>query len=223
MIGRTRGSRQEAFLDFRRRGAGIGPESLPPERSVHMVALTSLWLPIVLSAVATFLAGFVLWVVLPHHKSDWSPLPDEDAAMAALRPQGLAPGMYHMPHAGHDAKPQKNPEWVAKVEAGPSAFVVVMPKSTMLDMGPTLGKNFAYLLLMGLMVAYVGSATLPAGTEYLKVFQVTGTVALIGHSMGAFPKAIFWGWSRSAATKEVLDGLVYALVTAGVFGWLWPS
>jgi hypothetical protein len=188
-----------------------------------MVALTSLWLPIVLSAVATFMAGFVLWVVLPHHKSDWSPLPDEDAAMASLRAQNPGPGMYHMPHAGHDNNPQANPEWVAKVEAGPSAFVVVMPKAQMLSMGPTLGKNFAYLILMAVLVAYVGAAALPTGTEYLKVFQVTGAAALLGHSMGAFPKAIFWGWSRSAAAKEFLDGVVYALVTAGVFGWLWPS
>lgn len=188
-----------------------------------MLALSSLWLPIVLSAVATFAAGFVLWVVLPHHKTDWSALPDEGAAMTALRSQNLKPGMYHMPHAGHDKNPQANPEWIAKVEAGPPAFVVVMPKSTMLNMGPTLGKNFLYLLLMGLMVAYVGSAALPAGTDYLKVFQVTGATALIGHSMGAFPKGIFWGWSRAAVTKEFLDGVVYALVTAGVFGWLWPS
>jgi len=188
-----------------------------------MVALSSLWLPIILSAVATFIAGFVLWVVMPHHKSDWAALPDEGAAMDALRPQNPAPGMYHMPHGGHDSNPQANPEWVAKVEAGPTAFVIVMPKSQMLNMGPTLGKNFIYLLVMAVVVAYLGATTLPMGTEYLKVFQVTGTAALLGHSMGAFPKVIFWGWSRAAATKEFLDGVVYALVTAGVFGWLWPS
>ena len=188
-----------------------------------MVALSSLWLPIVLSAFATFFAGFVLWVVLPHHRSDWSPLPDEGAAMSALGSQNLAPGMYLTPHAGDDKSPQANPEWIAKVESGTPAFVIVMPKAQMLNMGPTLGKNFAYLLLMGFMVAYLGSAALPAGTDYLKVFQVTGTAALLGHSMGAFPKAIFWGWSRAAVTKDFLDGVVYALVTAGVFGWLWPS
>lgn len=187
------------------------------------VALGSLWLPIVLSAVATFAAGFLLWVVLPHHKSDWSPLPDEGAVMGALNPQNVEPGMYLMPDPGHDKNPQANPEWIARVQEGTPAYLIVMPKAQMLNMGPTLAKNFAYLLLMGVFVAYVAGATLPAGTDYLKVFQVTGAVALVGHSMGAFPKAIFWGWSVSAATKEFLDGVVYALVTAGVFGWLWPS
>lgn len=187
------------------------------------VALGSLWLPIVLSAVACFAAGFVLWVVLPHHRSDWSPLPDEAAAMDALSGQSPAPGMYLMPHPGPDKNPQANPEWIARVQGGTPAYVTVLPKAQMLNMGPTLAKNFGYLLLMGVFVAYVGGATLPAGTDYLHVFQVTGAVALIGHSMGAFPKAIFWGWTLSAATKEFLDGVVYALVTAGVFGWLWPS
>ena len=188
-----------------------------------MLSLASLWLPIVVSAVATFVAGFVLWVVLPHHKSDWSPLPDEDAAMQAVGGSGLAPGMYLMPHPGDAKSPQADPEWVARVEGGTPAYIMVLPKAQMLNMGPTLGKNFLYLLVMGVLVAYVGAVTLPVGTDYLKVFQVTGAAALLGHAMGAFPKAIFWGWSRSAATKDFLDGVVYALVTAGVFGWLWPS
>jgi hypothetical protein len=28
-------------------------------------------------------------------------------------------------------------------------------------------------------------------------------------------------WPRTL--KSVFDGLVYALLTAGMFGWLWPS
>jgi hypothetical protein len=32
-----------------------------------------------------------------------------------------------------------------------------------------------------------------------------------------------WAWRRWSTTlKGVFDGLVYALLTAGVFGWLWP-
>ena len=184
-----------------------------------MVALGSLWLPMLLSAVACFLAGFVLWVVLPHHKSDWSPLPDEAGAMEALRSQNLSPGMYLMPHAGHDKNPQQNPEWVEKVTAGPPAYVVVLPQSQMLNMGPTLAKNFVYLLVMGVFVGYLASTSLSVGTDYLKVFQVTGTAALLGHSMGAFPKAIFWGgaapqrrrsswtaWSMRSSPRVSSDG-----------------
>ena len=126
------------------------------------------------------------------------------------------------PHAATHAD-QKNPEWLENVRTGPTGFVIVMAGDKILNMGPTLAKNFGVLLLMGLMVAYVGSATLPIGTDYLKVFQVTGAVAIVGHSLGGFPKAIFWGWSWSVLSKEMLDGVVYSLLTAGIFGWLWPS
>ena len=187
-----------------------------------MVTLAALWLPIVLSAVACFIAGAILWTVLPHHRSDWSRLPDEDSALDALRAQGVTPGMYMIPHAATQAA-QQDPAWVENVNKGPTGWVVIIDQSHFKSMGPTLAKNFAYLLLMGVMVAYVGHAALPVGTHYLKVFQVIGTTAIIGHAMGAFPKAIFWGQSWPVAMKEMFDGVVYGLLTAGVFGWLWPT
>ena len=36
------------------------------------------------------------------------------------------------------------------------------------------------------------------------------------------PAAIWMGKPWSVAWKEVFDGLLYGLVTAGAFGWLWP-
>ena len=60
------------------------------------------------------------------------------------------------------------------------------------------------------------------GTEYLKVFQVMGTVAFLAYAGGVLPGAIWMGKPWSIAAKEVLDGLIYGLVTAGAFGWLWP-
>jgi hypothetical protein len=35
--------------------------------------------------------------------------------------------------------------------------------------------------------------------------------------------SIWRGQSWGTTWKHVADGLVYALVTAGTFGWLWPS
>ena len=186
-----------------------------------MVALSALWLPILLSAVFCWIAGAVLWMVLPHHRSDWSALPDEDAVMAALREQGATPGMYHMPHmTTPDA--QKDPAWQEKMKQGPSGFVLLVDGETQLKMGKTLTLNFLFLLLVSFFIAYLASATLPMGTDYLKVFQVTGTAGILAYCMGAFHRAIFWGWDWSAVFKEVFDGVVYALLTAGVFGWLWP-
>jgi len=186
-----------------------------------MVALSALWLPILLSAVACFFAGFIMWVVLPYHRSDWGGLPDEDAVMDVLRTQGATPGMYHMPHAP-DPESQKDPALIEKMKRGPAGFVLIVDGEAQLNMGKTLMLNFLFLLLVGFFIAYLASSTLPMGTDYLKVFQVTGTAGILAYSMGAFHKAIFWGWSWSVAFKEIFDGVVYALLTAGVFGWLWP-
>lgn len=41
-----------------------------------MITVFSLWLTIVLSAVAVFYASFVAWMILPHHKADWNGLPE---------------------------------------------------------------------------------------------------------------------------------------------------
>jgi hypothetical protein len=34
--------------------------------------------------------------------------------------------------------------------------------------------------------------------------------------------AIWFGYRWSATAKDVVDGMIYGLLTAGVFGWLWP-
>jgi len=185
-----------------------------------MVALSALWLPILLSAVICWLAGAVLWMILPHHRTDWSPVPDEDGLMATLRDQGATPGMYHFPHATVES--QGDPEWQEKMKRGPAGFLLVVDGEKQLNLASTLTLNFLFLILVSLFIGYLGSATLPAGVDYLKVFQVTGTAGILAYAMGAFHRAIFWGWEWSAVLKEVFDGIVYALLTAGVFGWLWP-
>jgi len=63
---------------------------------------------------------------------------------------------------------------------------------------------------------------LPVGTSYLMVFHTVGLTAFLAYAAGQLPAAIWMGKPWSIAAKEVLDGLIYGLVTAGAFGWLWP-
>jgi hypothetical protein len=35
--------------------------------------------------------------------------------------------------------------------------------------------------------------------------------------------SIWYHRAWSSTIKSVVDGFVYALLTAGVFGWLWPA
>ena len=63
-----------------------------------MVSIASLWLPIVLSAVAVFLASSIVHMVLKYHQSDYSAMPGEENVLAAMRAEKVSPGTYHMPH-----------------------------------------------------------------------------------------------------------------------------
>lgn len=182
------------------------------------VALSALWLPILLSAVGVFLASAVIWMAIQYHDSDWRQLPDEEAARAALR--GTAPGQYSVPHAADD-KARQGEAWQAKYREGPAAMIVVLPHGSR-AMGRQLAQWFVCTLLISLLVAYVAAVTLPAGTAYLKVFQVVSTTGVLAYAGGAASGAIWFGHTWSRTIKDIVDGLVYGLVTAGIFGWLWP-
>ncbi|MFQ6004296.1 MAG: hypothetical protein ACE5OQ_02240 [Woeseia sp.] len=182
------------------------------------VDLLSLWLPIVVSGVIVFIASSLIWTVVQYHNADWHKLPDEEAARAVLK--GSSPGQYSVPHAGSGAD-HKSEEWRAKCKEGPAAMIVVLPHGS-LAMGKQLVQWAVYCLVVSLLVAYVTSVALPAGAEYLKVFQMSATVAVLAYAGAAPMGAIWFGhtWSRTA--KDILDGIIYGLLTAGVFGWLWP-
>jgi len=185
-----------------------------------MVSLGALGLPIVLSAVLVFISSTIVHMVLTYHASDYRPLPNEEAVRAAIRSGNPSPGQYILPHAP-DMKQMGSPEMVAKYTEGPVGVVTLKPSGR-----PTMGANliqwFMFSLAISYFVAYVGSRVLPVGTEYLRVFQVVGTVAFLAYAGGTLPGAIWMGKPWSIAAKEVLDGLIYGLVTAGAFGWLWP-
>ena len=183
-----------------------------------MVATPELWSAILVSAVLVWMASAVVWMVLPHHKSDFKSLPDEEAARQAL--QNLAPGQYNIPHLpSRDAA--KEPENQRKFTTGPVAFMTVLP-----NRAPAMGKamvlSFVFYLVVSAMVAYLVGRTLGPGTHYLTVFRVAGTVAWLAYGWALIPQAIWFGLPWSQVVKQLLDGLVYGLLTAGVFGWLWP-
>jgi len=185
-----------------------------------MVPIVSLWLPILAATVLVFVASSLVWMVLPHHKSDTRPLPDEAAAVDVLGKQGLKPGLYRFPWAKSMAE-TKDPAFVEKLKKGPVGMLTVFPSGSF-DMGRSLGLWAVYLVVVSVFVAYVTGRHLAPGTHYLGVFRLAGTVAFLAYSGAQLPTSIWWGRPLSVSLKEVADGLLYALLTAGAFGWLWP-
>ncbi len=186
-----------------------------------MISITSLWLPILVGAVLAFFASAVTHMLLPIHLKDFGGLPDEEALREALRKQNAAPGDYVFPHAA-TMKEMGTPEMKAKYEKGPNGLLTITPSETP-KMGKPLLQWFIYLVVVCFAVAYLASRTLDAGAEYLQVFRVTGTVAFLA-TAGAEPVVSIWyrrSWSTTA--KNLVDGLIYALLIAGSFAGFWPE
>jgi hypothetical protein len=186
-----------------------------------MVGLTELWLPIILSAVIVFVASAIIHMALRYHWKDNAPLPGEGAVREVMRKQGIGPGDYIVPHAGSPAA-MRDPELIKKFEEGPVGFLTLLPSGP-----PAMGRNlfqwFVYAVAISFMVAYITGRTVATGAEYLHVFRVAATVAFLAYA-GAEPIASIWrGRKWSTTLKNMLDGLIYAWLTGGVFGWLWPS
>ena len=182
------------------------------------VALADLWLPILLSGVAVFIISSLIWAVIQYHNSDWQKLPDEEAARSAL--SGIEPGQYALPHAA-DNKAKADETWQAKYREGPVAMLMVLPHGE-LGMGKQLGQWLVYCIIIAVFVAYIAGATLSAGVDYLKVFQVTSTTTFLAHGGMAGMNMVWFGHTAGRTAKDLLDALIYGLVTAGIFGWLWP-
>ena len=168
-----------------------------------------------MSAAFVWVVSAVMHMVMPHHKSEFAGLPDEESVMGAL--QGATPGQYAFPFS--TMAEMNSPEHKAKMEKGPNGVVTIWPSAP--NMGRNLGLMLVFYLVVAVFVAYVGSHSSLDGEPYLTAFRITGTVAFVAHGLGWIPQMIWFGTKGFWA--YTFDSVVYALVTAGVFGWLWPS
>lgn len=185
-----------------------------------MVSLTALWLPILLSAIIVFVASSIIHMLLPLHKSDYRKLSDEPRVLETLRTVGVTPGpAYHFPHTTH--KEMKSPEVVEKFKRGPVGLLTIIASGPP-AMGKFLGQWFVYCIVIEIFVAYLTGRTRAPGTNYLEVFRVAGTTALLGFGGAQIQDSIWKGQPWEVTAKHLLDSLIYALLTAGTFGWLWP-
>jgi hypothetical protein len=186
-----------------------------------MVALTSLWLPVLVAAVLVFVASSIIHMALGYHNSDYARLPKEDDVIAALRPIAIPPGDYFVPWAG-GAAGMKDPAFRDKWAKGPVATITVLPSGANF-MGAQMAQWFVYNAVVAFFAGYVASRTIPAGGDYLTVFRVVGTTAFMGYALGLWQMTIWYKRSVITTVKSTFDALVYACLTAGAFGWLWPG
>lgn len=185
-----------------------------------MVPVMSLWLPIVLSAVLVFIASFLVHMVLGYHRKDFGTIASEEAVLNALRSANIAPGEYMLPKANGPAD-MKSQSFIDKMTRGPVVILTARRPGPPV-MGPLLAQWFVYCLVVSLFAAYIAARALGAGAEYLQVFRFVGATAFIGYVMALWQGFIWYGKPLRTLALQTFDGLLYALLTAGMFGWLWP-
>lgn len=185
-----------------------------------MISLAALWLPILLSSVFVFVASCIIHMAFKWHNPDYKALPNEDEVRNAIRKASPAPGMYVLPHCA-EMKEMGSEAMQRKYAEGPVAMLFLKASGSP-KIGPSLVQWFIFSIGVSLFAAYVASRTLPPAVHYLQVFRIVGTLSFVAYSAGAFPAAIWMGQPWKAAIKDMVDGLIFALLTAGTFGWLWP-
>jgi len=185
-----------------------------------MTALSALWLPVLVSAILVFIASTVIHMFLSWHRNDFPKMPNEDKALDALRPLAIPPGDYMVPSCSGPEE-MKSPAFKEKMSKGPVMIMTVRPNG-MPGMGKYLVQWFVFCVVIGFFAGYVASRALPSGAPYLRVFQLVGASAFMAYAAAIWPMSIWYGRSWNTTIKSTVDGLVYALITAGAFGWLWP-
>lgn len=185
-----------------------------------MFEWTALLVPALIATGLVFVASSLIHMVIRWHQPDYRKLSNEDEVRAAIRKGNPGAGQFVLPHC-NSSKDMASPEMAQKMLEGPVGIVWLRAAGPM-KLGPFLGAWVVYTLVVSLLVGYVGWSVLPRGTDYLKVFQVLGATAWLAYAWGGPSDSIWKGKPWISTFRGLVDGLIYACLTAAAFAWMWP-
>jgi hypothetical protein len=90
------------------------------------------------------------------------------------------------------------------------------------SMAVPLVQWFVYAVVVGVFAGYIAGRALPLGAHYRAVFRFAGCTAFVGYALALWQNTIWFKRDWKTTLKSTIDGLIYGLLTAGTFGWLWP-
>jgi hypothetical protein len=180
-------------------------------------SLASLWLPILLSGVALFIASFLAWMVIGHHKADSSGLQNEDAFSKFVRECNLAPGAYMFPHCPTKEE-WKSEAFQERMKSGPNGMLYIWQPN--INMGFNMFLTFLLFTAISFVIAYLAGMVIPPGADPWFVFRFVATAAVLVHATSGLLNAI---WFRRKILGDVIDGIAYGLITGAIFAAMWPG
>lgn len=195
--------------------------------------LTHLWLPILVSAALVWFASCLAWMLIGHHKKDWKGIPKEDEFIAAIKRMGIPAGTYGFPEFRRCeglSQEEKKAKW-EEMQKNPMGLLRVWGP---INMGRNMVLTFLVYLMVSVLVAYLGWNALPhpgvsvaaltatVRPDFGKVMQVLGTAGILAYCFASLPNDIWFQRSGREVVTNLIDGVVFGLITGAVFGWLWP-
>ena len=185
-----------------------------------MQTISYLWLPILVAAAFVFIGSTIVWMILPHHKTEWSPAPGQDVIQNAFK--GASPGLYAFPMA-QDPKDRRSPEAMKKWQEGPSGHITLVAAGG--GMSGMMVKWVIFNIVVATFAGYVAGHSFglgPVGPSWGEVFRVVGAVGFMTYGLSAGADAIWFGKPVRSFVLQCADGLFYGALMALAFGWLWP-
>lgn len=185
------------------------------------VSISELWLAILLAGIFCWIASALIHMLIKYHNADYKPLPNEEEVSAALREKAPPPALYTMPYCS-DMKAMGEQDMQNKFNTGPVAMIAIMPTG-MPAMGKLLSQQIVFFVFGSLLIAYLATISIAGGADYMTVFRQVFVASFLTYGWAQIPYSIWMGQPWSNCIRYLIDALIYAGVTAGVFAWLWPD
>jgi len=184
-----------------------------------MDTLSVIWLPVIVTAVAIFIASSLIHMVFKWHNSDYKKLGNEDDVRAVIRAGSPAPGLYILPHCA-DMKDMAGEAMQKKYIEGPVAMLTVRPSGSP-GMGKPLVLWFVLSLAIAAIAACMAAGAYPGKANAHPAAHLAAVITFLAYYIGSVQMAIWMGKTWSSVGKDLLDSIIYAVVTGLVFAWLW--
>lgn len=183
--------------------------------------LLALWLPILVTAIGVFVASSLVHMVFKYHNSEYRGLNNEDAIRDVMRVASLTPGLYVTPKC-NDVKAMSSETMIKKYVEGPVAHITIMANGAP-NMGRALGLWFLWSVLVAAFAALIALHTIPLNGNAAMAAHVIALISFVMYGAGSVQDFIWMGKPFSSMMKYLLDALIYSIVTALSFMWLWPA
>src|SRR5215475_2628064 len=168
-------------------------------------------LPGILGGLLVFIWSAIAHIVLPIGQMGLKTIPNnEDAVLTAMKSNIQQPGLYFMPGYDMSRKPTEAEQtaFMAKYEAGPTAFLVYHPTGEKAMSPGQLIRQALFNILCGLIAAFIISSTVASLATRGVMVALMGLFAWVEVSLP------YWNWYRFPADFTFGAGL------DTVIGWL---